>query len=635
MRLAYAREFGTPMPPDSPEEDPGDEGSPPSQWPLAQEGAAGEAADAYRSSEWYFPEQQPEYQPDPAYQAEGYQPEAYRADGYQAETYEAEPYQADPYHSEQWYMPEQPYAAGAAYASEGEPVYQPEPIPEPEAPAPATGARGGKGRATRKKTYTRRGVLAGAVGGGAAVAAARLLILEKPDVLAGFGGTVVNLSDHHGRLHNNVIDAPQPQTQVVTQVVKGGAGFPTISEPLLISQLLRRFTFGATDAQYQAANQQGFRKTVDSLLATAPAQPPPFKAGEALGTKINLNDLQDWWITHMITTPTPFQERMTLFMASIFTSDYQKVGLDNPFLIWQNRTWRDMALTDLRSILKRVSIDPAMLIYLDGNNSNGRGTPNQNYARELMELFSIGLVYKETDVTEGAKALSGWRVPKTGETSQVGIFDPNRHFTGAVSFLGRNQPMDLDGAIDAILAHPASAPFITTKFVTEFVTATPDQAYIDRLAANFRKSGFQIKTLVRDILLSPEFAAQANFRALVKSPVEFMVGAARTTGVDPMVATPVIRNYSRTLGHQPFDPPDVGGWPRNIAWLSPVSLMNRVNFVTDFVNAAKTLPAASSQAVTRYLDGILSPGTNQTLAQAQTDASRWWTLIASPDAQLA
>jgi len=98
---------------------------------------------------------------------------------------------------------------------------------------------------------------------------------------------------------------------------------------------------------------------------------------------------------------------------------------------------------------------------------------------------------------------------------------------------------------------------------------------------------------------------------------------------------PLIRTYSRTLGHSPFDPPDVGGWPRNVAWLSPVSLMNRVNFVTDFVAAAKTLPAAPSQVVTRFLDGILSPGTNQTLAQAQTDASRWWSLIASPDAQLA
>ena len=587
MRVAYADGSSTPAslgPSDDPDDpdDPGDVESPPAGW-----GAAAEP-DVYHSQEWYFPER--EYQPD------------------------------------QWFPPE--------------PVYEPL-VEQASAPMPAAATATYSGRRQRnKKTYTRRGVLGGALAGGAAVAAARLLILEKPDVLTGVGGAVTELSEHHGRLHNNVLDGPrpQPQAQVVTQVVKAAApGFPTIAEPLMISQLLRRFTFGATDAQFEQAMQQGFRKTVDQLLAPAPAQPPPFKGGESLGMgkDLDLNDLQDWWITHMITTPTPFQERLTWFMASIFTSDYQKVGLDNPFLIWQNRTWRDMALTDLRSILKRVSIDPAMLVYLDGNGSNGRGTPNQNYARELMELFSIGLVYKEQDVQEGARALSGWRVPTTRDSTPLGIFDPNRHFTGAVSFLGRNQPMDLDGAIDAILAHPASAPFITTRFVTEFVTPTPDQSYVDRLAADFRKSGFQIKTLVRDVLLSPEFAAQANFRSLVKSPVELMVGAARVTGADPAVVVPVIRNYARMLGHAPFDPPDVGGWPRNIAWLSPVALMNRVNFVTDFLGALKTPPAAGPQVVSRYLDGILSPGTSQALAQAQTDASRWWSLIASPDAQLA
>jgi uncharacterized protein (DUF1800 family) len=100
------------------------------------------------------------------------------------------------------------------------------------------------------------------------------------------------------------------------------------------------------------------------------------------------------------------------------------------------------------------------------------------------------------------------------------------------------------------------------------------------------------------------------------------------------MVVPIIRDYSRLLGHEPFNPPDVGGWPSNASWLSPISLMNRVNFVTDFTNALKGV-AAPAQVVTRFLDGILSPGTNQTLAQAQTDLARWWSLIASPDAQLA
>jgi uncharacterized protein (DUF1800 family) len=618
LRVAFADGFDAPasMEPSNTEDDPGDVGSPPAEWTTAEEGVA--EADVYRSGEWYFPPETQEAQEYQEYQSNQWYPvqPAYQESGYQELTYPGPAYQ--------------------------DAVY--EPVPDPVEPAPAdapTLAAGGRGAGARagrskKKTLSRRGVLAGAVAGGAAVAAARLLILEKPEVLAAFNGAVQDLSDHRGRLHNGILDGPQPVvgSEVVTQVVRG-TGFPTISESLKTAQLLRRMAFGGTEAMFGQALAQGFQRTVDQLLATPAAQPPPFKAGEAIGTNVNLNDLQDWWLTHMVTTPTPFQERLTLWMASVFTSDYQKVELNNPFLIWQNRTWRDMALTDLRSILKRVSIDPAMLIYLDGNGSNGRGTPNQNYARELMELFSIGLVYKETDVTEGAKALSGWRVPRAADNSMVGIFDPNRHFAGAVSFLGRNQPMDLDAVIDTILAHPASAPFIANKFITEFVSPTPDPAYVNRIAANFRKSGFQMKTLVRDVLTSPEFGAQANFRSEVKSPMEFMVGAARATGANPTVAVPIIRNYARMLGHAPFDPPDVGGWPRNIAWLSPVSLMNRVNFVTDFVNGVKTMPAANAAAVNRFLDNILSPGTSQTIAQAPTDAAKWWSMIASPDAQLA
>jgi uncharacterized protein (DUF1800 family) len=496
--------------------------------------------------------------------------------------------------------------------------------------------------AVKKKTYTRRGVLMGAMSGGAAVAAARLLILDKPQVLAGFGSSgFADLSDKRGRLHNSVLDGPAAgQQQVVTQVVHGsGAGaIPVISEPLLISQLLRRLTFGGTDALYQQAMKQGYAKTVDMLLGTAPAQPPPFPGGETIGgVKDNgVNPMQEWWISHMITTPTPFNERLTVFLSGLFTSDFNKVGTGSPFLIWQNRTWRDMALTDLRSMLTRVSIDPAMLIYLDGDGSDGQNaTPNQNYARELMELFSIGLVYTENDVQQGAKALSGWRVPQAKDNSMVGLFAPNRHFAGPVTFLGRTQPMDLNAVIDAILAHPACAPFITTKFVQEFVTPTPDQSYINRLAGSFKASGYQIKTLLRDILLSPEFAAQSSFRGLVKSPLDLMVGAARLAGVDPKMVAPVIRTAASALGEGPFDPPDVGGYPKNAAWLSPIGLMGRVNFVSDFMNAIKTPPAAAASIVSRYLDGVLSPGTSASLAQATTETQRWWTLLASPDAQLA
>ena len=505
--------------------------------------------------------------------------------------------------------------------------------PPAAALGPPEAGRRRASQASKKKTYTRRGVLGGAVVGGGAVAAARLLILEKPDVLARLGGDFGASADPKGHLHNwNIVDQ-RAAAQAQATRAQAVAGPPAIPEPLLVAQLLRRVTFGFSDAQYQQALSMGFRRTVEQFLSTPPAQPPPFPGEDQVQTSIKLDALQEWWIRHMLTTPTPFAERLTLFMASIFTSDTNKVGLDSPFLIWQNRTWRSLVLSDLRTILRSVSIDPAMLVYLDGNRSNGRppSVPNQNYARELMELFSIGLSYTEADVQNGARALSGWRVPTAQDNSRVGIFDANRHFTGAVTFLGRTGPMGLDQVIDAILAHPACAPFIAGKFVQEFVTPNPDQGFVNRLAAGFRNSGYQLKTLLRDMLLSPEFAAQANYRALVKSPLDYMVGAARLLGAD---LTTTIRGYAAAMGHQPFDPPDVGGYPRNVAWLSPIGLMDRVNFVTDTLGMIKTLPA-SSLVVSRYLDGVLSAGTGQALGQAPSEARKWWVALASPDAQLA
>jgi uncharacterized protein (DUF1800 family) len=483
------------------------------------------------------------------------------------------------------------------------------------------------------RTLTRRGLLAGAVSVGASLAATRVLVLEKPGLMAAF--------TKHGRSHNGPAGASvsrsRPRPRVGPLPAPAVDAGPPLSQPLQVSQLLRRLAFGGTDALYQQAMRQGYEKTVDQLLAQPAAQPPPFPGGEALraGVTIDPGQLQEWWITHMLTTPTPLQERLTLFLAGLFPTDHRKVGTDTPFLAWQNRTWRDMALTDLRSVLTRVSTDPAMLLYLDANLNDGHGVPNQNYARELMEHFSIGLVFSEQDVREGALALSGWRVPQAGKDgTRIGVFESARHFPLSVSFLGRTGPMDLSGVVDAILAHPACAPFVATRLVQEFVTPTPAPAYVDRLAANFRKSGYQLKTLLRDILMSPEFAAQASYRALVKSPLDFMVGAARLAGADPAKAAPLIRQYAVDLGHAPFAAPDAGGYPRDTAWITPLAVAQRVNFVTDLVGTLGTVPATAT-LVQRYLDGILSPGTGQALGTATREPQRLWTLLASPDAQVA
>jgi uncharacterized protein (DUF1800 family) len=488
--------------------------------------------------------------------------------------------------------------------------------------------------ATRKEMgLSRRRLLAGAAVGGVAVAAAGTLVLERPGLLPGF--------DRDSAMHNGAprasVSRPRPGATARPAPPPPAPNLPAVPEPLLISQLLRRFAFGGSDALHQQALRQGYQQTVDQLLGQVAAQPTPLPGGEAPGATPNLGleQLQQWWITHMVATPTPLQERLTLFMAGLFTTDARKVGTGTPFLAWQNRTWRELALSDLRTVLTRVSTDPAMLLYLDGNMSDGGAMPNQNYARELLERFTIGPVYSEQDVRMGALALSGWRVPVAGrDNTRTGVFEPARHFALPVRFLGREAPMNLAAVVDAILAHPACAPFVATRLVQEFVTPDPDPAYVDRLAASFRKSGYQLKTLVRDVLLSPEFAAQATYRGLVKSPLDFMVGAARLLGADPVRSAPLIRQYAADMDHAPFAPPDVGGYARNASWLTPLAMTQRVNFATDLVGAFRAVPAAAT-LVPRYLDGILSPGTTQVLAAAVTEPQRLWSLLASPDAQLA
>src|SRR5438874_6846929 len=248
--------------------------------------------------------------------------------------------------------------------------------------------------------------------------------------------------------------------------------------------LLRRTSFGHTPAQLDAALSDGFNKTIDRLIETAPAEPPTLAAANAPGGRFPIAQLQQWWIDHMFSTSTPFAERMTLFWHGHFTSDYRKAA-DNTFMYWQNLTWRRMSMTNLRSMLMQVTTDPAMLRYLDLATSTGQ-SPNENYSRELMELFTMGAGnYTEDDVRESAKALAGWQLPPPDSYATVvvdkannvtrrlpvyssqkpGVFNPRRAYKGSVTYLGKSGPLDTQGVIDRILAQPATAALIANKVV--------------------------------------------------------------------------------------------------------------------------------------------------------------------------
>jgi uncharacterized protein (DUF1800 family) len=428
---------------------------------------------------------------------------------------------------------------------------------------------------------------------------------------------------------------------------------PLGSEKARVAHLLRRATLGATMEQFEQAASRGFSRTVDQLLESPPAPPPAFPAARDPGVpqRLNVGQLQLWWVEHMLNSPTPFAERMTLFWHGHFTSDYRKVGLMTPFIHWQNLTWRDMALTDLRSMLMRVTTDPAMLRYLDLATSTGQ-SPNENYARELMELFSLGVGrYTEDDVRAASRALAGWVEPrpdgfanvtldaKNGVTRRyptyanpaVGVHVSGRAYQGGpLTFLGRRANFDTQAVIDQILAQPAAAYFIAGKVAEHYLGGSVEASYVRWLGDKFRSSRYDVKTLMHALFTSSEFTAAQSYRALVKAPVEMMVHALKALGATQLGR--LVVQASPNMGQVLFDPPDVGGWPNNQAWISSNNVIARVNFVSGVLRQVRALPHAQEAVV--QLDGVFGPQTAAFLNKAADDQARWLLALVSPEFQL-
>ncbi len=481
---------------------------------------------------------------------------------------------------------------------------------------------------------TRRTVLAASTAAGIGVATARLLALANEPAF-----TTVPIT---GTLGN-----------------KEGLDWvsPLASESARVAHLLRRATFGATQAELDQARSDGYAKTVDRLIETPFAEPPVFPGGDEASQEKGLpvGQLQQWWLDQMLSSPTPFGERMTLFWHGHFTSDFRKVTPQNPFIYWQNLTWRRNALGDLRTMLLQVTIDPGMLRYLDLASSTGRN-PNENYARELMELFTMGPeAFTEDDVKAASKALSGWREPLTqpmidaqlaramqrgntpkqtpkADTVKTGVFEQQRAYRGpAYPYLGETKAWNTEGVIDKILAQDATAPFIARKVVTHFVTPMPTDDYVTRLATSFRRNRYSVKQLMRDIFLSPEFSAPSAYRALIKTPTEYMVHIAKALG--DKTTTRLMIGSGTGMGQTLFDPPSVGGWPENESWISSNTMLARANHVTAALQAVRRLPSAANAHET-HLDGVLSPQTLRLLNEASDDRRRWAVVFASPEFQL-
>jgi len=374
--------------------------------------------------------------------------------------------------------------------------------------------------------------------------------------------------------------------------------------------LLSRTTFGGTPAEIQALEPVDFSQAVDSLLAKKHAQattPAPTwvnqgfvvlreKRQQAQALKANADGkvvnpaaemvreqslaLRDWWVEEMLVTDQPLVEKMTLFWHNHFTSSVQKVRFV-PALYWQNVLFRREALGNFATLLKGVAQDPAMLIYLDGVHSVAR-QPNENFARELLELFTLGEGhYSEADIKNAARAFTGWSIDRD---SGRFVNHPAQHDGGEKTFLGQTGRFAGEDIIAILLRHPRTAETIVEKLWREFVSLKPDPLEVTRLAGIFRSGGYEMKPLLRAMFLSPAFRDPVNRGALIKSPVELMVGSVHLLGIPVPDATPLVRMMGG-LGELPFDPPNVKGWPGGESWITTNTLLLRQQFLRRLVEA--------------------------------------------------
>jgi uncharacterized protein (DUF1800 family) len=277
----------------------------------------------------------------------------------------------------------------------------------------------------------------------------------------------------------------------------------------------------------------------------------------------------------------PLREKLTLFWHNHFATSLVKV--QNPALMFrQNCLLREHALGRFGPMLQAISRDGAMLVWLDSN-SNTKGKPNENYARELMELFSLGVGnYTEKDVREGARAFTGWRTDGRGF-----IFDSRNHDTGSKTFLKKTGNWDGGDVVGIVLEQPAAAKFLTRKLYQHFVceTTAPPDALLEPLCESFRKSDYDIAALIRTMLASRHFYSAAAFRQRIKGPVEFALGAVQAVyhryreddpEYHPLPQQMLISSLA-ALGQALFAPPNVKGWPGAKAWLNTATVLERAN----------------------------------------------------------
>jgi uncharacterized protein (DUF1800 family) len=394
-------------------------------------------------------------------------------------------------------------------------------------------------------------------------------------------------------------DISQVDTAWAWEAFEPGAAHPwTISHA---AHLYRRAGFAATWADLQNSLGLGPAATLDQLFEPA-NRPAAFaqelgELGSAMVATGNPRQLSAWWLYGMLHTPDPLVEKATLFWHNHFATSAEKVT--NPRLMLdQNELLRRYALGRFEPLVQAMSKDPAMLTWLDST-TNRRIHPNENYARELMELFCLGVGrYSEQDIKELARCFTGWEVRRDRF-----VFNRYQHDTGIKSLLGTSGPFTGEQAVRIVLDQPAAPRFIARKLVGFFVfdEPSPPESLVEPLAVQLRENDFHIAPVVRRILASNLFFSEHAIGRKVRSPVELGIGLLRA--LEMRADMSFLADALDRLGQAVFFPPNVKGWDGGRTWISSATLLARTNLVGDLMLGSRANFPAEGLAAQSQRDG--------------------------------
>jgi uncharacterized protein (DUF1800 family) len=390
------------------------------------------------------------------------------------------------------------------------------------------------------------------------------------------------------------------------------------------AHLLLRAGFGGSVEEIEKVHALGSAKAVNSLVDAQPEYyPPPAwanshdqdqlrdqmrdaatpeqkqSAHKLLGQQFRseMSDLTRWWVTRMMNTRAPFIEKMTLFWHGHFATSGQKVR--PAYKMWfQNETLRQNGLGNFANLTKAISRDPAMMVWLDTVQSK-KEKPNENFAREVMELFTLGEGhYSETDIKEAARAFTGYRIDR----DQFFRFAPMQFDSGPKTFMGKTGPWTGDQIIDIIVSQPQCARFIAAKIWKFFAYEATDPKFIDALASELLNVHYEIRPFMKAILSAQEFYGPEALNSQIKSPVQFVVQAFRTMPI-PLPESSVLEFAFRQMGQVPFYPPNVKGWDGGNSWINTATLTFRYKLARQLIEGIDPVEIGLPKALAMDMTG--------------------------------